>query len=323
MMKQAKIEKAELERLYVSKSLSTYSIGDIYKCDPKTVYRYLKIYGIQTRPKIKIDLSKTELERLYHVENKSLKVIAKEYGYSAPGVLKKFKEFGVNRRSISEAGTKHPKFDFGGSEEDKAYLIGFRLGDLGVRERPGLLYISSGTTKAAQIKLLKNLFTPYGPVWVGSAGKSGARNISCSLNKSFSFLLPKHPNIPSRIIKSDPCFFSFFAGYTDAEGNFAIPNGRACLRIRSYDIGILSDMHRGLFRRGITSTFSLERKAGIYSGTKQNKDCWRLAVAHREELCKLLRILLPLLRHEKRKEDARSAMDNVTERIPLNILQSI
>lgn len=314
-MNQAKITKIELEDLYIGKGLSTYSIADIYKCDPKTVYRYLKVYGIQPRAKKRISLTKEEIERLYILEKKALNVIAKEYGYSASGILKKCREFGIDRRSISEAGTKREKFDFCGSEEEKAYLIGFRLGDLGVRERPGYLHLSSGTTKDAQVRLICGLFSPYGPVWVGNVGKYGSRNVSCSVNKSFSFLLPKHKTIPGWIMTSDSCFFSFLAGYTDAEGNFSLPNNRASFRIRSYDVGILRDLYKGLLQRGIKGAFAIESKAGINYGSKHNKDCWRLMVAHREELCKLLTVLLPLLRHGKRMEDARLAMKNVAERV--------
>ena len=209
----------ELRTLYRNKKLSTYKIAIKYDCDPKTVYRYLKLNDIPIRPRKRIILTREMLYRLYALERKSLDCIAKERGYSATGILKKLKQYQIKRRSISETSTKHPKTDFSGDQKEKAYLIGFRIGDLGVRDRKNLIYVSSGTTKTAQSKLIHDLFYLYGPVWIGRRNKHGAMNVSCLLNRSFSFLLPKHTRIPKWIQTSSPTFFSFLAGYTDAEGN--------------------------------------------------------------------------------------------------------
>jgi DNA-binding CsgD family transcriptional regulator len=307
--------KEELTKLYIVDGLSTYAIAAEYNCDPKTVYRYLKLHNIQSRPRKRISLTEAVLRLLYVREKLSLKDIADKHGYSAAGVLKKLREYEIERRSISETSTKHPKYDFDGSATEKAYVIGFRLGDLGIRSRGNLVYVSSSTTKEPQVKLIHDLFSAYGPVWIGNEGKSGARNISASLNQSFAFLVPKHTAIPRWILASRTCFFSFLAGYTDAEGNFQIAGGTARFRIRSYDVGILENLHRGLIRYGIHNTFRLESIAGTNAwGVKHNRDCWCLAVASALPLRKLLGTLLPLLRHEKRRADAEVAMNNVVLR---------
>ncbi|MDB5245514.1 MAG: hypothetical protein JWN90_619 [Parcubacteria group bacterium] len=305
-----------LAALYLKEGLSTYAIAARYACDAKTIYRHLKLNGITPRSIEKITLTKEDLQYLYIHEKKSLKDIGDEFGYSAAGILKKCREFGIKRRAISETSTKHAKYDFAGSNEDKAYIIGFRLGDLGIRKMKNLVYVSSGTTKDAQVTLIRELFSPYGPVWVGNKSKTGAVNVSCSLNGSFSFLLPKHKNIPKWILQSSASFYSFLAGYADAEGNFGIQDGRARFRIRSYDVEILEDLHEGLNRLGVENTFGLESKAGISpGGSKRNEDCWRLAVAKAPSLHLMLTTLLPLLRHQKRYGDAKQAMENVAQRL--------
>ncbi len=306
----------ELRTLYQDQGLSTYSIAEKYKCDPKTIYRHLKLHGIQPRPREKITLSKSNLESLYLTERKSLQGIAEQYSYSASGILKKCKEYGIERRTVSETSTKHSKQDFAGADIEKAYIIGFRLGDLGIRSARNLISVSSGTTKDAQIQLISELFAPYGPVWVGKANEKGALNVSCTLNQSFSFLLPKHANIPAWIVRSGPNFFSFLAGYTDAEGNFGVAGGTARFRLRSYDIGILQGLHTGLAKRGIQSTFRIDRKAGVYGNQKQNKDSWCLTIARMEALHRLLPMLVPLLRHGKRIADAQMCAENIEQRIP-------
>lgn len=305
-----------LEKLYRDDGLSTYKIATKYKCDPKTVYRYLKLYGISTRPRKRILLSRTTLRRLYTKERKSLKDIADRHEYSPAGILKKLKQFSITRRSAFEANIKHIKNDFDKGAVERAYLIGFRIGDLGVRRRGNLIYISSGTTKVAQSRLIRNLFYKYGPVWISRNKSMKSMNISCSLNNSFSFLIPKHQRIPKWVMRSQTVFFSFVAGYTDAEGNICIANKRARFRLRSCDRGILRDIHSGFRSYGLESLFGLDRKAGTNSrGARLNKDCWFLTINDMRMLYKLLMILLPLLRHAKRRDDAKNSFANVNRRV--------
>ncbi|MBI5457050.1 hypothetical protein HY969_04915 [Candidatus Kaiserbacteria bacterium] len=307
----------DLRALYRGRKLSTYKIAARYGCDPKTVYRYLKLNSIATRPRKRISLNKKVLSTLYLNKKLSLSEIARQNGYSAPGILKKLRQHGIERRSISETSTKHQKSDFIGGKKEKAYMVGFRVGDLGIRKKKNLIYVSSGTTKVAQSELIQNLFHSYGPVWIGKKDKRGAWNVSSSLNTSFSFLLPKHKHIPKWILKSNSYFFSFLAGYTDAEGNIYISDGRAKFRLRSYDKGILRDIHTSLRSKGIGNLFGLVSNAGTDErGVKHNKDCWSVTINERRAISRLFMILLPLLRHQKRKEDAVAAMANVTNRLP-------
>ncbi len=308
----------KLRALYQDKKLSTYKIATKYGCDPKTVYRYLKLNNITTRPRRRIILTRQTLDHLYTEQRQPLSAIAQRYGYSASGILKKLRLYRIERRTTSETSTKHPKTDFTGDKLEKAYLIGFRIGDLGVRRKANLIYISSGTTKRDQSELIQGLFRSYGPVWVSGRDKRGAMNVSCSLNNSFSFLLQKHTQIPGWIRNSSTALFSFLAGYTDAEGNICIADGRARFRIRSCDRGILRDIHTGLKRSGIQSLHGLDRRAGAdRRGVKLNRDCWFLIINEKQALSRLFMILLPLLRHAKRKNDAVVAMANVTKRLSL------
>lgn len=311
-----KLDAVDLRRLYRGGNLSTYKIAAKYGCDPKTVYRYLKLNNIATRPRKRILLSRVTLCKLYTREKKSLETIARAHGYSAAGILKQLRRFRIERRTTSEMNVKHVKTDFGGDKNEKAYMIGFRIGDLAVRKSGNLVYINCGTTKKVQIKLIRDMFRAYGPIWIGQKQKTGAVNIGSALNRSFAFLLPKYRRIPQWIMRVRSTFFSFLAGYTDAEGNISISQGRAKFRLRSYDKGILHDIHCGLRQRGIHSLFGLALPAGVYGrGVKHNGDCWFVITNRKESLFKLFMILLPLLRHGKRKRDAETANANVTLRL--------
>ena len=316
-MLHGRINSQTLAELYTVQRLSTYQIAERYNCDPKTVYFHLKKSGIETRKKKKINIADTHLRSLYLKKRESLARIGRRYGFSAAGILKKLKEYDIPRRSTSETNNKHKKRDFIGRKPEQAYLMGFRLGDLGVRRKGNLIYVSSSTTKEDQAYLIRNLFHSYGPIWESKKNKmNGAWNVSCSLNESFNFLLPKYKRIPLWIMQSPTAMLSFIAGYTDAEGNFQIAGGTARFRLRSYDVGLLRDMHHWFTRRRISHLFYLESKAGIdRRGTKQNQDCWCLAVNTKEMLHYLLDELLPLLRHKKRRRDARLALANVKRRM--------
>ena len=310
------LQKKELERYYATDKLSTYKIAKRYNCNPKTVYKYLKHYGIPTRPRKTVPLSRSMLFSLYIKKKYSIAKIAELYNCQPSAIFRKMSQYAIVRRTISETSTKHSKKDFNGDSLEKAYMIGFRLGDLGVRKMGNLIYVGCGTTKTAQLNLVQTLFKDYGPGWVTKKDKKGRFHINFALNHSFVFLMPKHNQIPHWIMRSQKLFWQFLAGYTDAEGNIGIYSKRAKLRIRSYDYGILRDIHQRLLQLDMKSIFSLEREQGIDKrGVRHNRDCWGVTINKREDLYKLFCILKPLLRHQKRRSDLDAALQNVSLRL--------
>src|SRR3989344_4797567 len=176
-----------LRNLYSRQGLSTYKIAEQFDCDPKTIYRYLQLYRIKPRPRKRIFIIESRLLFLYNTKKLSLSAIAEMYDCCAVTILNKMKRHGIARRTISETSTKHEKKDFDGSKEEKAYMIGFRTGDLAVQKRENLIHIKSSTTKDVQVQLIQSLFKNYGPVWIGKGDWKYKRyNVSAALNSSFS-----------------------------------------------------------------------------------------------------------------------------------------
>ena len=310
------ISKKELEQLYTEEGLSTYKIAKIFGCAPSAIYRYLKLYKIKTRPLKRINISKKELRTLYINKGLHSGKIANIYNCSPIVILDKMREYGISIRSPSEVRTRRPKTDFNGSLAQKAYIIGFRIGDLGVRKDFNLIRVNCGTTKNDQVRLIKTIFAPFGPIYIGNRDKRGAIHVSCSLNSSFKFLLPKHNSIPKWILRNKKHFLQFLAGYTDAEGNIGISDGAARFRIRSYDKEILKDINNRLQKLDIRSLFRLDRKAHIDKrGVVQRKDSWGVLISERESLLKLFKKLEPLVKHKKRKGDLLKAKKNVILRL--------
>ena len=301
--KEVGIPRKALEDLYVRKKLSTYKIADQYKCANNTIHRKLKIYGIKTRPKKIVQISKERLNFLYHEQKMPFSKIAKECSCNPVTIFDKMKKFKIPSRTMSEATTKHPKKDFKGTKEEKAYLIGFRLGDLNVIKKHHCMNVKTNTTKTEQLELVKNLFKEFGKVRSKQYGK--VHNIEVALNQSFGFLLPKEDKIRSWILNNKKAFFSFVAGYVDAEGNIGTYNKRPRVRIRTYDKGILKAMHKKLQNIGIDCRYGLESVAE--KGNK-NKDCWYVAINKKESVRKFGKRIGPYLRHKKRKGDLKKTM---------------
>ncbi|MBU4204674.1 LAGLIDADG family homing endonuclease [Patescibacteria group bacterium] len=310
------IPKEELKKLYTKQKLSAYKIAKIYLCGSGTSYRYLRLYKIKTRPLKRIQITKNQLEKLYLKKKLSLSKIANIHKCCPAVILDKMRRYKIPRRTISETSTRHIKSDFSGKLDEKAYMIGFRIGDLGVRKDYNLINIGCGTTKEDQVELIKTVFGPFGPIYVGNKDKRGAVHVGCSLNSSFSFLLPKYNLIPKWILRNKKNFFSFLAGYTDAEGNIGFCGRRAKFRIRSYDKEVLRDINKKLNRFNIKSLFRLDKKSGIDKrGVSRHKDSWAVIVNERKSLLKLFNYLKPLIKHKKRKKDLLNGLKNVIFRL--------
>ncbi|MBI4028979.1 MAG: hypothetical protein HY376_01315 [Candidatus Blackburnbacteria bacterium] len=311
-----KINKETLTALYLIEGLSTYKIATRYRCNVLTIRKKMKKYGISARPLKRVSVRFGVLRKLYHKKKYSLKKIGQLYNLSPASVLKKVRKAGIQTRKPWEGKFKYAYKPFTGTPIEKAYLIGFRLGDLGVRQRKNSKYVlvGSNTTILAQVSLIKNLFSKYSHIWIG---KSGDRiSTSLLLHPSFSFLVPKKDRIEPWILSRKSLTWAFIAGYTDAEGSIGVYSGRARFRIGSYDVGILRQIFEFFNKLGIRTTFNLEQLKGFVDrrGTKHNGDFWRVSVNEKTSLLRLFELLGTYLKHKKRISDLVRAQANVLQR---------
>lgn len=263
----------------------------------------------------KIVLPKKTLYILYQIKNKSPSYIGKIFNCSFSTVTNRIQEYRIPIKSKSSAQTRYKKFNFSGKLTEKAYLIGFRIGDMNVYKTSPVaetIVVRTHTTSKDQLHLIKNLFRKYGRVTISKA-KRGDMNINCFLNESFSFLLPKNDNIEPWIKRSKRLFSGFIGGYIDAEGNFTLNQGKARFKIDSYDQNILHQIHRWLLRRGINSKLRLIGKKGQLrpEGYYFNSDLWRLNVNDAQSLFKFINIIKPFVKHKKRNKDMQKTLKNI------------
>lgn len=160
---------------------------------------------------------------------------------------------------------------------------------------------------------MRSLFEKY--AHIQTSRSKGVFSFSCILNNSFSFLEPKEDKIPEWILKDDEMFFSFLAGYTDAEGNIGVYSKRARFRIGSYDKNVLLQIFQKLNSLDINTTIRLETPAGYQTKNyKNNGDFWRISINYKTSLLRLFKRLEPYLKHAKRKRDMKKAKENVQNR---------
>lgn len=135
--------------------------------------------------------------------------------------------------------------------------------------------------------------------------------------------MPKQDQIEKWILDNNEYFFSFFAGYVDAEGHIYIRILKdekvpfAGLEISTYDKGILHQVWEKLNGLGIKCPKPLLNKPAGYkckNGLINRGDCWRLSITRKESLALLFDKIYPLIKHEKRKRDLEVAWANILSR---------
>lgn len=322
-----RIPKNRLEYLYIKKRLSTESIAKIFHCNHVTILNYLNRYGIPRRSKLgnrkPITIPKEVLMDLYHNKKFTQKQIAEKFDHSRFGIQRLMKIYGIRSRDDSETHTKYPKFDFSKNLVEKAYLIGFRLGDLNVYKIRELVQVRCSTTIEAQVRLIEILFNKYGNVHIWKT-KRGTFEIIILLNKSFSFLLPKNDSVENWITRKNEYFLAFLAGYADAEGSYYLrkPNpkigkvGWGIFEIQTYDRNILLVIYNWLKSCNIETNFALSRAGGYVDrrGIKTNKDCWRIIINRKQSLWNFIKLIELYHKHGNKVQDLLKVKNNLLQR---------
>jgi len=323
-----KIPKSKLENLYLKKKLSISEIAKKLNYDREIIKRELKRNKIPLRSHsaaMKLATSKNKIEKsvivkLYYKDHLTQKQIGRKFKVHKETIRRLMKEYGLKTRKKSEISTRYPKFNFSGNLEEKAYLIGFRTGDLDVQlsRSKNLIIARCTSTKIAQIQLFKNLFKNYGYVYVGKPKRDGNRDFLIRLNRNFNFLLPKKDNIPKWIRENNNYFLSFLAGYTDAEGYIRIDRRNiAFFTLSSYDKKILSQIYQQLLKMRVECNPPriLFKKGYVKSDSCVYRDDYRSFIINKKSsLLSLLQFLKPRLKHQKRLKDLKRAEQNIIKR---------
>jgi len=272
-----------------------------------------------------MNVDKATLEKLYWNDSLSPYDIGKILKCSFSTVKNRMDEFNIPTRSNSAARLKYPRKSFDGDELKKAYMCGFRLGDLSVYKPKGkseTIVARCHTTQKTQVDVINKVFEPFGKVSV-SNNIPGHFQVNCYLDTSFEFLLDKKFDDGEWLTQNPESGWAFISGYTDAEGNYIINQGRARFKIDSYDKEILEWMSKWLTLNNIRNKLRCLYKKGTARYVEKKKtlesigwkyDLWRLNVNHKQDLREFILKTLPYSLHGKRVSDARTCLENIEKR---------
>lgn len=265
-----------------------------------------------------LHISKEKIEELYLNQRLSSRKIAKIFNCAYSTIDRKIHLANLPIRNLAEAHIIYPRRDFSGDLTEKAYLIGLRIGDLRVRKfykNSETIKLDCGSTREEQIKLISSLFSNYGRVWIGKPNQRGAIQIECFLNLSFSFLLSKQ--LPGWVFNTKRYFFSFLAGFTDAEGSIFISRNQAHYALGNYDLSLLKKIKIYLEKYDLkTHKISYSARRGLIAshGYRYNHDYWTLTLSRKADMLKLFGFIGPYLKHQKRIDQMQLGIENIQER---------
>jgi len=259
-----------------------------------------------------------KLRELYIDKYLSSYEIGEQFNCSDSTIRNKLKEAGIKLRSGGRKKFKYKKYSFAGNDTIKAYMVGFRIGDLNVY-RPSvnsrILVIRCHTTILHQVDVIKFLFGKYGKV-EDAIGKTGSYHVNVYLDQSFDFLVSK-TEIPQWIKEGDSAVkWSFIAGYVDAEGSFKLNQGKGRFKIDAYDYFILEWINEFLQNEQINGKFRriCEKGELKYASYIWKDDLWRLEVNSAHCLERFIQGMMPYLLHVDRIKDAKIVLENINER---------
>jgi len=319
-MEKLDLPKDEILRLYED-GFGAGKIAKNYGCAKRTILLRLHEWEVQIRPSKspRINLEEEKLKNLYLKRKLSAQKIADFFDCSENTVFRRLAMMGIKSRNSSEAHIKYPRKAFSGNKFEKAYLVGFAIGDLrtrfGGKKDSKTLKVGCGSTKKEQIELFKTLFENYGKVWIGKPDIKGRRNMEVSLDLSFSFLL-NTGNKLDKIMENQKLFRHFLAGFIDAEGSFYITKNQANSSLGNYNGLLLKKIKQSLLRYGIeVPRIHQDKKLYIgKDGYTRKKYYWHLSVNKKKYLLKLIDFVGPFLKHSKRRFDMKKAEININER---------
>ena len=235
-------------------------------------------------------------------------------------LAEQLKEFGLGARNIAVSHIRFPRKNFSGDFLEKAYLIGFRIGDLNISKcgpQSETVAVKCATTKQGQLILFKTLFSKYGHIIEGRPTKEGKINIQASLNPSFCFLFDKTPSSYKWVFKDKNTFFAFLAGFSDAEGSFFVSQNKGVFSIGNYNKPLLIKIREFLKRFSVETAklgvyYKIQRKA--YDGYLSKGDYYILSCHKKTSLLKLINLLKPHIKHPDKVKKMLEVKQNIVER---------
>lgn len=256
------------------------------------------------------------LGELHNRKRLSLLQISRIVGKSYTKIWGICRALEIRTRSVAEADqnsaelrSKHRRTSFGGTKEEKAYMLGFRNGDLTAWQASGTaVMVTSTTTHRAFASLFRELFEKYGHIYqypMHEKDKGYKWKVAVRLDNSFKFLVKTPMETIQWAASNERLFVNWLAGMIDSDGYIHISGNYAYTRVRLvlYNTNelLLHAIRRILDGLGYHSNGPYrksEKGKTTPHGITYTKDMWVLALQRTKEAQKLLEYL-PLRHSEK------------------------
>jgi hypothetical protein len=264
------------------------------------------------------------LDGLHNGKRVSLLRISKDTGKSYTAIWGLCRALGIQTRSVAEAQansaasrSKHKRTPFGGSEEERAYMLGFKNGDLTAWQVSGTaVMVTSTTTHPAFSEVFRSLFGRYGHVYeypMDEEGRGYKWKVGVRLDNSFRFLIQSQEASLEGVSKSRREFLAWFAGIVDSDGHVRVTNSsgyaRAVIAVYSTNrtfLVKLRDLSAGLGVHFDGPHLTAKEGTTTPKGITYRKDFSNIAVQRSAEAQSLLGELP--LRHAEKLERRRLAL---------------
>ncbi len=237
------------------------------------------------------------------------------------------RELGVKARPFEEARLKgirekvrkYERRAFDGTDEDKAYLLGVKHGDLTASIPFGdAVRVSTSTTHPSMVKLFRDLFERYGHVYRLARYKKDVKayewNLQVILDRSFSFLLQEFREVKDWVLASSSRTLSYLSGFLDAEGSILVTRssrGTTVIFVDYFneDRGLLEWIADRAKERGLGVSLRMNKPIGRgKTGYRlnHNRDYWQLSIFSTHSIFDFLRNLSP--RHPEKRAKRQLAL---------------
>jgi len=214
-------------------------------------------------------------------------------------------------KGIREKRRKYERKPFDGTDEDKAYLLGLRHGDLSVSKPwKGVVRVSTSTTHPAMVHLFRSLFEPHGHVYQGARFKKDTNsyewNVYTIVDGSFDFLFFSFAESANWILSKSSITRAYLAGLFDAEGSVSIHAARLLTSVNATyyntDFDLMKFVWKAIKSLGYRPQNPyLDKKKGFRSPgyhIEMKKDYWRVVLGRFEE-CQNFLESIPIRHPEK------------------------
>ena len=238
-----------------------------------------------------------------------------------------YRRLGIKCRSFEEARLKgirekrrkYERRPFDGTDEDRAYLLGLRHGDLSVSKPwKDVVRVSTSTTHPAMANLFRSLFEPNGHVYQHPRYKKDTKsyewNLSVILDNTFEFMFLGVSDVKDWISTNSSLTLAYLSGLLDAEGSVVTTrNKRGNILLfaawNNSNLALLAWVRERLRFLSYPTSLCLNKRKGVRSkkyGIIHRQDYWQLSIFGTAKVQQFLRSIRP--KHDEKLRRMRIAL---------------